>query len=325
MDSWKSFANSLSGAAATAAASAAPVGSKLSKQWGHLSQQARETLGAVDDVTELPAEYRALEARVDGLRSAHASVTKVAKVFEQEAYDCPVNLQESVSEASRSLASTVGAWAAQARGVAAAQQSTPPPHRTLAHTISRSAASAAVELQRPPTSSGEAAAEVEEREVVRTLSSALQAVSLASNSVGNARLEQDHAIVDNFLTPWVAFGNQVNLSTKARQAVSNARLELDVAKQTLKSVETTHPPGSTDPSKLQKAQSDVENAEDALVAATEDAIGLMKNCLENPEPVRMLSVLVQVYVFTTITTAAALWYAICVEGDRKQKKLTLCD
>lgn len=291
MDAWKTFTTSLSGAAASAAASAAPVGSRLSKQWGHLSQQARERLGAVDDVTELPAEYRALEARVDGLRTAHASVARIAKVYESEAYDCPVNLQESVSEASRTLATTVGTWAAQARGTPAAQQSAPPPHRTLAHTLSRAAASAAVDLE--PKSGLEA----EEPEATQSLAHALQSVSIATNSVGNARLEQDHEIVASFYTPWIAFGNQIGLATKARQAVGDARLDLDAAKQALKAVEASLAGTSgADPSRLEKAQTDMENAEDALVAATEDAIGLMKNVLENPEPVRMLGVLVQVYV-----------------------------
>lgn len=291
MDAWKSFATSLSGAAATAAASAAPVGSRLSKQWGHLSQQARERLGTVDDVTELPGEYRALEARVDGLRTAHAAVARVVKVHETEAYDCPVNLQESVSEASRSLASTVGTWAAQARGAPSTQQSAPPPHRTLPHTLSRAAASAAVDVQ--PSSLP--ASQNEEPETIQALTQALQALSLSANSVGNARLEQDQLIVQNFLTPWLAFGNQIQLATKARQAVSEARLELDAAKQTLKSLEAAAP-GTNDATRLQKAQTDVENDEDALVAATEDAIGLMKNVLENPEPVRMLGVLLQMYV-----------------------------
>lgn len=324
MDSWKSFTTSLSGAAASAAASAAPVGTQLSKQFGHLSQQARERLGAVDqtDLTELPNEYRALEARVDGLRTAHTTLTRVIKVYENEGYDCPINVQESVGGASRSLVHTIGTWTAQARGVAAPTQTDAAPPRTLAHSLSRAAAQAVVDLAHAQdqakehthasTSTSVTEQDTSPKEADPTwtaLPQALRSLSVALTSVGGARLAQDHAIQENFLLPWIAFGNQISITNKARQGVRDARLTLDSVKQTLKSVEASHHASgsnSTDSARVQKARSDVEHAEDVLVANTEEAIGLMKNLLENPEPVRMVGYLVKMCVLHSLFCVLAL-------------------
>lgn len=77
-----------------------PLGQRLSKgfgtlgqQVGNLGQQARERFGNVEegDITELPQEYRDLEARVDGLKNAHAGLLKVAKAYDNEGYDYPVS------------------------------------------------------------------------------------------------------------------------------------------------------------------------------------------------------------------------------------------
>lgn len=293
MDTWKSFTNTLSGAAANAAASAPSVGSRLTQSWGQLSQQARERWGALDasDITELPAEYTALEARVDGLSKAHGSIARIFKVYENEGYDCPVNLQGSVGDASRTVAQTIGTWAAQARGAAAPTPTDEHPPRTLSHTISRSMAQASVELESSPQEPQE-----QRDDNGPALAAALQRVSVASNAVGTARLEQDHEIIDAFLVPWVAFGNQVALAQKARAQVREARLNLDASKQVLKSVEASS--GPADSTRVETTRVNVEHAEDKLVSATEDAIGLMKIALSNPEPVRLLSTLLKMYVLS---------------------------
>lgn len=78
----------------------APLGQRLSKgfnslgqQVGNLGQVARERFGNVDeqDITELPQEYKDLEARVDALKMAHQTLGRVAKAFETEGYDYPVS------------------------------------------------------------------------------------------------------------------------------------------------------------------------------------------------------------------------------------------
>lgn len=75
---------------------------------------------------------------------------------------------------------------------------------------------------------------------------------------------------------------------RARSAVNDARLHLDSWKQSLKSAENS---GAT--AKLDQYRNEVEGAEDKLVAATEEAISLMKQVLENPEPIKSLNAFVK--------------------------------
>lgn len=51
---------------------------------------------------------------MDGLRQAHLGFLRVAKVFDSESYDYPVQLQESVSELSGTIAHSLSYWAAAA-------------------------------------------------------------------------------------------------------------------------------------------------------------------------------------------------------------------
>lgn len=225
----------------------------------------------------------------------------MTKVYENEAYDYPVQMQETLTETTKALGHTVTTWAASAakqanlKNVQVPTTNAPPQtHKTLAHAFSRAAASGAIELGAKPAgivgvpetpvaapgSTPVAQAGAQESR----LGQALQTYALAQDSVGNTRLKQDEEILGSFYHPWTSFGNQINLAMKARQSVREARLHLDSWKQTLKAAEVG---GST--GKLDQYRTEVENAEDKLVAATEEAIGLMKNVLENPEPIRILS------------------------------------
>lgn len=124
MNSWKTFQASVTQAASQAAGAAAgaaasvdlnSTGTKLSRGFATLQQTVKERTGGVgtDDITELPQEYLDLERRVDGLRTAHLNLLKVAKSYEG-AYDYPVHINESVAEIGGSLAHNLSYWAAAA-------------------------------------------------------------------------------------------------------------------------------------------------------------------------------------------------------------------
>ena len=66
-----------------------------------------------------------------------------------------------------------------------------------------------------------------------------------------------------------------------RQQVRDARLHLDGWRAHLKSAEQSSTPSG---SKLASIREEVEQAEDKLVSATEEAISLMKTVLDNPDP-----------------------------------------
>ncbi|KAF5319677.1 hypothetical protein D9619_008902 [Psilocybe cf. subviscida] len=274
----------------------AQAGSKITKGFSSSVQATRERLGQVapDEITELPQEYKDLEARVDALRAAHIALLKITKTYETETYDYPTQIQESVSELSTSIGYNITSFAAtnlKGTNLPVPAAPAPPPaqqHKTLPHALARAAhtASAAV-------STGPAVAAEGDR-----LGKALELYAGGWEKAAAARLEQDAAIVQNFLFPWQTTLNQaISVAMKARQAVRVSRLELDAAKQALK---------SANPAKQEHARLEVENAEDDLVQKTEVAITLMKTVLENPEPIKNLNELVKAQLMYFSVAAEAL-------------------
>ena len=285
-------------------ASVGPLGQKLTERFGTLNQQARERFGHAQDLTELPAEYKQLEQRVDALKSAHQHMVRTIKTYESEAYDYPHALQESVTHGAQHLGHTLSTWAAQAtKSAAPAAPASETQPRTLSHAIARSATAAAMDLSQCPAKVPAYA----EGELVDTteskLAELLRRFAVAQDAVGHARLHQDQSIVYSFLVVWNTFGAQIQMALRARQQVRDARLHLDGWRAHLKSAEQSSTPSS---SKLASLREEVEQAEDKLVSATEEAISLMKTVLDNPEPIKSLAQLVQAQLAYHRSAAATL-------------------
>ncbi|KAK7030546.1 cytoplasmic protein [Favolaschia claudopus] len=256
------------------------IQSSLNRNFTTSVQATKERLGRVgqDEITELPQEYKDLEARVDALRQAHLTLLKITKVYESEAYDYPSQIQESIAELSASVGHNITSFAAtnlkgtrlQAAAPAAPAAPPAPVHKTLPHALVRAAVGAATELQNAtPNSPGE------------PLAAALGMYAQGMEKIANARVDQDQAIRLNYLHPWQqTLTTSIAVAMKARQAVRTSRLELDGAKQTLKSAAAA---------KQEHARLAVENAEDDLVQKTEVAIALMEKVLKNPEPIKHLN------------------------------------
>ncbi|BEJ14668.1 hypothetical protein CspHIS471_0404350 [Cutaneotrichosporon sp. HIS471] len=278
MQAWKNF---------SAALPAVDV-SNVSKNFRNTVQATRERLGSVDpeSITELPAEYKALESRVDALKDVHQKLLKITKVYETEAYDYPSDLAENLSEVGHQAQAAWASFAAKNlknSPLPVPAEKAPVEHlpKTLPHALSRAAAAGAGQL----TS--------EDR-----LGAALGTYAVAEQKVGEARLMQDQMIVERFVNPWQAtLSTSIGLAMKARANVKTARLELDSARGMLK---------TAGPTKQEQARLHVEEAEDKLVQATETAIGLMKAVLENPEPLQNLSALVKAQLIYFSTAAEAL-------------------
>ena len=64
--------------------SVAPFGQRLSEHFGTLNQKAREHFGQVQDLTELPEEYKVLELRADALKNAHQAMARCVWAAEQQ-------------------------------------------------------------------------------------------------------------------------------------------------------------------------------------------------------------------------------------------------
>ncbi|RSH77064.1 uncharacterized protein EHS24_003689 [Apiotrichum porosum] len=280
MQSWKNF----SAALPTVDVSA------LNKNLRNTVQATRERLGSVgpEGITELPAEYKTLEARVDALKDVHQKLLKITKVYETESYDYPSDIAENLTEvghqaqaawstfANKNLKNTnlpIPIPAEKAKGTAQP--------KTLPHALSRAALAGATELG------------AEDR-----LGAALGTYAQAMDKVGEARISQDGVIAERFVTPWQAtLSTSIGLALKARANVKTARLELDSARAGLKNAAAA---------KQEQARLHVEEAEDKLVQATETAIGLMKAVLENPEPLQNLSSLVKAQLIFFSTAAETL-------------------
>ncbi|EPS42938.1 hypothetical protein H072_3089 [Dactylellina haptotyla CBS 200.50] len=240
--------------------------------------------------TQLPADYRELEARVDALHKVHQKMLSVTTQYANEAYDYPPNLRESITDLSRNVTGRIQALSnaatpqeAQQALVSPTQAPTDP--KTFPHAISRAAG---ISSQMLPASD--------------PLSSGLEKLSTASRQIGQARLAMDQAVVTHLVKPWttnlnIAFKNVA----KYRQEVENARLLLDAAKARQRQREQGT--GAAGISLFKKNPADeaaadenlrheIETLEDKFIVAMEEAVGAMNDLLNTPEPLRGLSAMV---------------------------------
>ncbi|KAG6373581.1 BAR domain-containing family protein [Boletus reticuloceps] len=288
---------------------------KLAKGFNSSVQATRERLGQIapGEITELPQEYKDLEARVDALRQAHLVLLKITRAYESESYDYPVQIQESITELSTTIGQGITNFAAaNLKGTNLPAPNPVAPvaaqYKTLPHALCRAATNAATVLNGAPGGNED------------KLARALGLYAGAWETVANARLEHDDAIQMQYLQPWqTTLSTSINVAMKARQAVRTSRLELDSAKQALK---------ATSPARQEQARLDIENAEDDLVQKTEVAITLMKTVLENPEPVKNLNELIKAQLVYFAAAAEALSSAqgemeelsVAAEGEYRKSR-----
>jgi len=300
MEGWAKIQNSISGINFGAASSnIGNASARFSKGFSSTLQATKERMGQVnaDEITELPQEYKDLEARVDALRNVYNYLLKITRVYEFETYDYPTQIVESVADMSVSVGATLQNFAAN--NLKGTNLPAPPPataapvqHKTLPHALSRAAATAATTLQSAPDGRDD------------KLAKGLAEYASAWEKISDARISQDTAIQQQFLAPWkTTLATAMDVAMKARAAVRTSRLELDAAKQGLK---------TASPARQEHARLEVENAEDDLVTKTEVAITLMKNVLDNPEPLKNLNELCKAQLLFHNAAAEAL---SGVQGD----------
>lgn len=106
--------------------------------------------------------------------------------------------------------------------------------------------------------------------------------------MGEARLAQDQQIQQRFLAGWsTTLNTNLMFATRARRGVENARLGLDATKAKGKGGK-----GEEDLPMSDEHRAEVERKEDEFVGVTEEAVGVMKNVLDTPEPLRNLADLI---------------------------------
>ncbi|KAF3052875.1 hypothetical protein E8E11_010785 [Didymella keratinophila] len=255
-------------------------------------QYVKEQLGQAEDKTQLPPDYIELEKRVDALRKVHTTMLQVTSQYSNEAYDYPANLRESFNDLGRTVSEKVNLLSsatspAEAQAALTAPPSAKPQPKTFSHAVARAALNSSHMLTAEQSGSSE-----------DPLATALEKYAIASEKVGEARLAQDAQIQSRFLAGWsTTLNTNIQFATRARKQVENSRLSLDATKANAKGGAFTLPGqapkqshGEEDLS--EEARAKIEQAEDEFVGQTEEAVGVMKNVLDTPEPLRNLADLI---------------------------------
>ncbi|KAH8681500.1 BAR domain-containing family protein [Xylariales sp. PMI_506] len=285
MDNFKAFGNSLSS-----------IGSQITPFASRTFQYTKEQLGQAEDKTELPPDYIDLEKRVDALKQVHQKMLAVTSQYSHEPYDYPPNIKETFSDLGRTVSEKVqllstASTPAEAQAALTAPPSAKPQPKTFSHALARASLASSQLLHQQHTGAGE-----------DPLATALEKYALASERVGEARLAQDAQVQSRFLAGWnTTLNTNLTFATRARKNVEKSRLTLDSVKSRAKGntwkIGPTSPRGEHPSEELStEAQEEIEKAEDDFVTQTEEAVGVMKNVLDTPEPLRNLAELIAAQV-----------------------------
>lgn len=274
----------------------------------------QEKFGSIDDISELPKEYKDLESRVDNIRQFYQRVLEITRQYELEAYDNPSNLKESLSdytsllnEKITSLSHATTTQEAERVLLSGRKDKTP---KTFAHQFAKSMtiardnilANKAVSnlpipsiLSKDNETAESANTEVTSEdgtEIKETpLTAALLKISETEFKIGNERLEQDKLII-------VEFNNKINnllktdfvKSNQLRHAVETARLNFDTIRAQIKAAQNGNAEAEI-PADLSKK---LEDNEDELVNATEIAVEAMKELIKPLEAFNLLKLLFKI-------------------------------
>ncbi|ODQ48187.1 hypothetical protein PICMEDRAFT_72164 [Pichia membranifaciens NRRL Y-2026] len=276
----------------------------------------QERFGSIDDISELPKEYKDLERRVDNIRQFFVQVLEITRQYELEAYDNPSNLKESltdytslINEKITELSQASTTQDAEKVLLSGRKDKTP---RTFAHQFSKTLKTSRDNIiaNKPVSalpiniisnndqaeSSVNAADQStngasDEAETETPLTTALLKISESEYKIGNERLEQDKLIIIEFNTKVKNLLSQDFVKcSQLRSQVENARLGFDTVRAEIKSVQNGNPEVEV-PENLSKK---LETCEDELVNATEVAVEAMKELIKPLESINLLKLLFKI-------------------------------
>ncbi|CAI8498224.1 unnamed protein product [Pichia kudriavzevii] len=261
------------------------------------SRSLQEKFGGIQDISELPQEYKDLECRVDNIREFYRKVLEITGNYELEAYDNPNNLKESfadygslINQKIVELSSASTAQEAEKVLTSGRKDKTP---RTFAHQFAKSMNKARADiLANKPVSLIPKTNEPESFEGEdTTLTLALEKIAEYETKIGNERLEQDKLII-------VEFNSKINgllkeeftKCSKLRSNVETARLNFDTVRSQIRTTQNGDETVVV-PEELTKK---LEKCEDELVNATEIAVEAMKELIKPLESVNLMKLLFKI-------------------------------
>lgn len=243
---------------------------KFSQEFTPLAQRTarslQEKFGNLEDISELPKEYTELENKIETLRLVYSNLLTVTATYDQESYDNPLNVKETLNEVSKNLSLKVGKLAhartteeAQAALIAANPKGQP---KTLNHSISTAANLSALKIQQSSTDDS-----------FDLVAQGLTSIGQTELKLGEARLQQDKLIQERVnLQLRRQLKENLNRADKARKVVDNKRLSYDAARASFKSAR---------PEKEASLRVQLETLEDEFTAAIEHAVSVMKQVTES--------------------------------------------
>jgi hypothetical protein len=304
------------------------LGAQITPFASRTFQYTKEQLGQAEDKTQLPPDYIDLEKRVDALKQAHQKMLAVTSQYSNEAYDYPPNIKETFQDLGRTVSEKVALLSsastpAEAQAALTAPPTAKPQPKTFSHALARSSYASSQILHQNHTGAGE-----------DPLATALEKYAIASERVGEARLAQDAQIQSRFLAGWnTTLNTNIMFAVRARKNVERSRLTLDASKAHAKGTTWKIPnpssprTGHHDETELSpEAQEEIEKAEDEFVTQTEEAVGVMKNVLDSPEPLRNLAELIAAQVeyhkksYEILSELAPIIDGIQVEQEASYRK-----
>ncbi|CAH1755931.1 12909_t:CDS:2 [Entrophospora sp. SA101] len=240
----------------------------INKGLGQIRQVVSEKLGTAEEITDLPAEYKDLERRVDALRTLHTNLLHVTRTYTNSSYDYPNQLQESVVELSRS----VGGYLKQVptERTKSTTEFSDSSSTTTSQTFSSSSSQQSKTLPHALSRAASQGAQLFGNE--EQLGIALSKFAIMQERIGEQRVKMDREITKKFVEPFsTTLNTDLQYAMKARKHVRSTRLALDTIKAKYK---------PTQPELSDAAKLEIEQAEDQFVAAVEEATTLMKSVLD---------------------------------------------
>ncbi|ODV86662.1 hypothetical protein CANARDRAFT_6239 [[Candida] arabinofermentans NRRL YB-2248] len=262
------------------------LNSNLSPILKRTTRSLQEKFGSIDDISELPQEYKDLEKKTDNLKVFYKKVLTITSQYEIESYDYPPNLRESLNDYGKlfneklsGLSQATTTSEAEAVLMATSKDQTP---KTFNHQLSKAFKNSRELL----------VSETEEGELVESsLTTALLKVSEYYYKVGDERLEQDKLIISEFNNKVRnILSHDFDKASKLRKQVEISRLSFDTVRSDIKFYQK----GDENVEVPDALSKKLELAEDELVSATELAVESMKRLIKPVESLALVKILVKI-------------------------------
>lgn len=250
----------------------APLAQRVSKGFSQAVQWSEEKLGTSIDVTELPSDYLELEKKVDTISTLHQQLIKVTKNYstqfgETVLSDSLQSFSKTISSTFQTATNAMGSRDPNSSVTVVSQPAEPLPPKTVYNAFAKTAFEGAGILGTDDS-----------------FGTVLMKFGSVEDKIGDNKTQMNQEIQSKVTTPLSSTLNtSIQLAMRARKNVIALRLELDALRSRHKNVK---------PERAAQAKKEIDDAEEALVLAVDQASELMRNVIDSPEPLRNIAELV---------------------------------